>query len=484
MKLEQVRTPLFDAVLNHAKKKTTSFHTPGHKNGRSIDKRFKNFAGENIFFMDVTVFDEVDSLHDPRGPLKEAQMLTAEAFGVKHSFFLINGSTSGIQAMFMSACNPGDEIIISRNIHKSVISGIILSGTSPIYVKPCLHKSLNILYNLSSPQVEEELEKHPDVKAVFVTSPTYHGICTDIKKIAKITHKYKKLLLVDEAWGPHLKFHKDFPVSAIDAGADIVVQSAHKVGSAMSQGSLLHVNSNRVDINRVKKIISMLQSTSPSYITLASLDLARKQLATEGEFLLNKLINLIKQTVLKINNIKGISCLTKKDLKDGYSLDCTKLSINVAELGLSGYEVSKFLNEKYNIQVDCENFYNLIAITGLGTTKDDLEKLVFALTDISKKYSKGKELVSLPPLSFETEKVLNPSCALTKKLKKINLLDAVGMISAEIISLYPPGIPVIVPGERITEEVCEYLKELSKINVGLKGKQNSLLRQIDVVSED
>lgn len=477
MKKGQVRTPLFDAVLNHAKKKMVSFHTPGHKNGRSIDKRLKNFTGKNIYSMDVTVFDDVDSLHHPTGPIKEAEELAASAFGVKHSFFLVNGSTSGVQAMIMSVCNPTDEIIVSRNTHKSVIGGIILSGASPVYIRPNIHEELNLLYNLSPVQVEQALKRHPKAKAVLISSPTYHGICTDTKKIAKIVHEHKKLLLVDEAWGPHLRFHKDFPLSAIDAGADIIVQSAHKIGSAMSQGSILQVNSNRVDINKVKKIVSMLQSTSPSYIILASLDMARKQLVTEGKSLLTRLIKLIKKTSSEINKIEDLSCLKEKDLGEGYSLDCSKLSINVSELGITGHEVSRLLNKKYNIQIDCSNYYNIIAICGLGTDEQDLKKLVKALGDISKKYNKKKPLKPLPYLPLETEMVLTPAHALAKKVKRLPLKDAVGMISTEIFSLYPPGIPILVPGERVNKEVCRYLEELQKVDPDIKGKK------IEVVSE-
>ncbi|MFH1238903.1 MAG: aminotransferase class I/II-fold pyridoxal phosphate-dependent enzyme, partial [bacterium] len=404
------------------------------------------------------------------------------AYGAKHSFYLVNGSTSGVQSMLLSACRPGDEIIVSRNTHKSLMSGVILSRTLPIYLKPLMHETLHVLYDLSPAQIEEALRKHPRAKAVFISRPTYNGVCSDIKEIARITKKYKKLLLVDEAWGTHLKFHPDFPVSALEAGADMVVQSIHKIASAMSQGSVLHVNSAAVDINWVKKVVSMLQSTSPSYVILASLDMARKQLAVEGKIRLTKLLKLLDKASRELNQIDGVSCLRKEDLLEGYDLDYTKLSINCSAIGLSGYEVSKYLTQKYNIQVDCENFYNLIAIAGLGTDEGDLDKLVAAIRDIAKKYGRKKPLAALPPLSYETEMVMSPAATLGKEIKKIPLKDAVGMISAEIFSIYPPGIPVVVPGERITQEVYEYLKELNKINIGIKGKENSLSREIEVVN--
>ena len=241
--LNQKRTPLMDVLLARAKRNVTSFHTPGHKNGQGMDPKLRAFTGRNVYKLDVTVFPEVDSLHDPVGPIKKAQALMAQAYGVKNSFFLVNGSSVGNMAMLMSACNQGDSVIISRNAHKSTLSGIILSGVWPIWIQPKVDQHLDIIFDSDAAQVEEALHKFPEAKAVFVTSPTYHGVTTDLKKIADICHERGKLLLVDEAHGPHLKFHKDLPVSAVEAGADMCVQSTHKILSALSQGSVLHINS-------------------------------------------------------------------------------------------------------------------------------------------------------------------------------------------------------------------------------------------------
>src|SRR3989338_534147 len=256
----QGRMPLMDVLLSRAKRDVTSFHTPGHKNGQGVDPKLRAFTGKNVYKLDVTVFPEVDSLHDPVGAIKRAQALMAQAYGVKHSFFLVNGSSSGNMAMLMSACHPGDSVILSRNAHKSPLSGIMLSGVWPIWIQPKIDQHLDVIFDSDAAQVEEALRQFPEAKAVFITSPTYHGVTTDLKKIAEICHERGKLLLVDEAHGPHLKFHKDLPISAVEAGADMCVQSTHKILSAVSQGSVPHMNSEILDINRVKKVISMLQT--------------------------------------------------------------------------------------------------------------------------------------------------------------------------------------------------------------------------------
>jgi len=369
MKTKQDAAPLFEAVYSHAKKRMVSFHTPGHKNGRSIDKKLLSFTGKNVYYLDVTVFPDVDSLHDPTKCIKQAQELMAKAYGVEQSLFLVNGSSSGNQAMFLSACKPGDSIILSRNIHKSVLGGIILAGLWPIWLQPKIDQNLDIILDAEPDQIAEAIKKFPEAKAVFITSPTYNGVTSDLLEIANICHKTNKLLLVDEAHGPHLRFHRDFPISAVEADADMIVQSVHKILSALSQGSVLHINSDRIDFNRVKKVVSMLQTTSPNYLTLSSIDLARRQAVLHGEKLLGEIIDAAEYGRKKINRLKNFFCFTREDIRSrGYDLDVTKLTINVTKTGLSGLEIENILNEQYNIQVDCADLFNLIAIMGIGST--------------------------------------------------------------------------------------------------------------------
>ena len=483
MKTKQDSAPLFEAVYNHAKKRMVSFHTPGHKNGRSIDKKLLSFTGKNVYYFDVTVFPDVDSLHDPTKCIKLAQELMAKAYGVEQSLFLVNGSSSGNQAMFLSACKPGDSIILSRNIHKSVLGGIILAGLWPIWLQPKIDQNLDIILDAEPDQIAEAIKKFPEAKAVFITSPTYNGVTSDLLEIANICHKNNKLLLVDEAHGPHLRFHRDFPISAVEADADMIVQSVHKILSALSQGSVLHINSDRIDFNRVKKVVSMLQTTSPNYLTLSSIDLARRQAVLHGEKLLGEIIDAAEYGRKKINRLKNFFCFTREDIRSrGYDLDVTKLTVNVTKTGLSGLEIEDILNEQYNIQVDCADLFNLIAIMGIGSAKADVQKLVNALEDIDIKYHGIEKNWNLNLPSLTTEMVMTPrDVFFQKESKRVSLNKAAGHISAQTLTPYPPGIPILIPGERITKEICDYLFELSSKDIRISGQETDTLKTIKVV---
>lgn len=483
---KQANAPLFETLLDHAKRKVTSFHTPGHKNGWSIDQRMKSFTGENIYYFDVTVFPEVDSLHDPTGPIKKAQELMAEAYGVEHSLFLVNGSSVGNIAMLLSACQPGNSVIVSRSSHKSVMSGIVLAGLWPIWLQPKIDQNLDIIFNTSPEQVEEALNRYPEAKAVFITSPTYNGITDDLFKIAEICHQRGKVLLVDEAHGPHLKFHRDLPMSAVEAGADLCVQSTHKILSALSQGSVLHVNSSILDFNRVKRVVSMLQTTSPNYFILASLDLARRQAVLHGEAMIEKVLNAAAYGRNQINMLSKFYCFSRKDIQKtpgGYDLDPTKLTISVTRTGLSGYQIEDILAKEYNIQVDCADIFNLIAIMGIGSDRSDVQLLVNALKDIEKKYQGHQQnwIMQIPSLS--TEMVMMPrEVFFAAKIKRVPLSKAAGHIAAETLTPYPPGIPVLIPGERITQEICDYLMDLSAKDIRVSGQETETLRTVKVVA--
>ena len=480
---KQNKVPIFDTLLGHAKRNVTSFHTPGHKNGKGIDPVLKEVTGDGLYKFDVTVFDEVDSLHDPVGPIKKAEELMAQAYGVKHSLFLVNGTSVGNIAMFLSACDPGDSIIVSRSSHKSIMGGIILSGVWPIWLQPTIDQNLDIIFNSTYEEIKQALEMYPEARAVFLTSPTYNGVATEVKKIADLCHRKGKILLVDEAHGPHLKFNDKLPMSAVDAGADLCVQSTHKILSALSQGSVLHHNSKLVDINRVKKIVSMLQTTSPQYLTLASIDLARRQAVLHGKEMFDKVIEAAEWARKEINEkIPNMRCLTKADIKGrNFDLDLTKLTINVTKTGLSGYEVDEILAKQYNIQVDCSDTFNLIAIMGIGSDMDDVQKLVSALKEISKKYKGTQKNWILKIPSLATEMVMTPrEVFLSHDIKKIPLAKSVGHVSAQVLTPYPPGIPVVIPGERISKEICDYLVEMASKGIRISGQEGDILKMAKV----
>lgn len=480
----QDKTPLLDVLLSRAKRKVTSFHTPGHKNGQGIDKKLAGFTGRNMYALDVTVFPEVDSLHDPTGPIRRAQALFAKAYGVENSFFLVNGSSVGNMAMVMSTCRPGDSIIISRNAHKSTLGGIILSGVWPIWIQPTVDQNLDIIFDATPEQVEKALKQFPEAKAVFVTSPTYNGVTTNLKRIAEICHAKGKYLLVDEAHGAHLNFHPELPSSAVEAGADLVVQSTHKTLSAISQGSVLHVNTKDMDLARLRKILSMLQTTSPNYLTLASLDLARKQMVAEGEKNLTRLIHNSERARAAINHLKNFSSFTRAEIRGrGFDLDVTKITINVTRTGYPGQHISEILAKEYNIQVDAADLFNLIAITGTGTAKQDLDRLVHALSEIDHRKQGDAQNWVLQIPSLSTELVMNPrDVFLLYRSKRVPLRKAIGHISAQTLTPYPPGIPVLIPGERVTSEIVEYLEDLTERAVRVSGQEAEALRTVKIVS--
>jgi lysine decarboxylase len=453
-----------------------------------VDEKLLDFLGSNVFKSDLTVFPEVDSIHDPTGIIKHAQELYADLVGSKQTFFLLNGSSMGNQIMFMSACNPGDSVIVSRNAHKSAMSGIILSGVWPIWIQPTLDEEFDVFFDSSPEQIEKALIKFPEAKAVFVTNPTYNGILTDIKKIADIVHEHGKILLVDEAHGAHLGLSDNIAKSAVKLGADLVVQSSHKTLSVLSQGAVLHFNSDRVDVNKVKKVVSLLQTTSPNYVILSSLDVARKQMYFHGKELVDRMIDNAEYIRNKQSEFKKFRFLTKSDLlRKGYDLDLTKVTVNVTKTGLEGYEVSEILAKEYNIQFDCADFFNLIAILGVGTLREDMDKLISALKDIEKKYNGKQKNNNLRLPSLATEMVMSPrEIFLSDKTytEMISLDEASGHISAQTLTPYPPGIPVLIPGERITKEVCEYLEKLDAMSIRVSGQEGKNLDYIKIVKVD
>ena len=298
---EQYKTPLFDAMVALAESRKVSFHTPGHKSGKGISTRFRKFVGPKIFSIDLTTLDEVDSLQKPVGVIKDAQRLAALAYGADRSYFLINGTSGGVHAMLATTCRPEETVLVSRNAHKSVITGLILSGASPSYFSPAFSSTLQLAVNVTLDDVKTASTRAPEARTLFLTSPNYYGLCADLAPIVKYAHEKNMTVLLDEAHGPHFHFHKDLPISGLDAGADLIVQSTHKIIGGMTQASMLHANEKRIDLDRLAQNLRFLQTTSPSYILMASLDLARMQMATEGEKLLNSAIRLAEDARERIN---------------------------------------------------------------------------------------------------------------------------------------------------------------------------------------
>lgn len=486
----QEKTPLFDAIVSYANDNKISFHTPGHKHGKGILKKLRSFVGEKVFQLDLSVMSEIDSLHEPSTVIKEAQVLAAKAYGADYSFFLVNGTTGGNQAMILSVCDPGDKIIIPRNAHKSVISAVILAGAEPVYIMPKIDEGTDLILNLTPEQVDEACRQNPDAKAVLVTSPTYFGLTADLEAIAEVVHQHDKILLVDEAHGGHLHFHPDLPKSALDSGADMCVQSTHKHLAALSQGSILHVKGVRVDILRLKTTLQMLQTTSPSYVILASLDVARFQMMHGGEQALGEVIRMCDEARAEINKIPGLSCVTREQVRafSGLDLDPTKLTISTKGLPSSGYDLAKILNSEYGIQSEMSDFNHVLLFVSLGNTPKELKLFVKALKKIVVDYkdmfmnTKKRKRIVFPV--FIPRKELNPREALTKLTRKIPFKRSVGKVCAEIVCPYPPGIPVLCPGEVITQEIYTYLMNVLDSGARINGQSDGRLQTIKVLEEN
>jgi arginine/lysine/ornithine decarboxylase len=466
----QSRAPLFEALADYITRSKIPFHTPGHKQGKGIDPEWLNLVGKEIFKMDLTVLPETDCLFHPTGPIKEAQKLAAKAYHADSSYFLVNGSTGGNLTMLMGTLFPNDKVIVPRHTHKSVIAGLIMTGALPVYVHPEVNREWELILNLSSDKVEKALGDNPGARAVFVSSPTYHGICCDLETIARQAHLNDRIVMVDQAHGPHLLFHPAFPTSAMEAGADICVESSHKIIPALTQASMLHVKGSNIDMRDLQSVLLLTQSTSPSYLLMASLDLARRQMALHGRKLLDRTISLSEGLRKAINRIKGLYCLKSEDVKP-FRLDPTKITVFVDNLGISGYTASKILNQKYEIQAEMADWDHVAFIITMADGPEEIERLLWSLKELAWEYRDKKKLrkfniqfpSNYPPMS------LTPREAYFASYRTVLLKEAVGEIPTEFLTVYPPGIPVIVPGERITREAVDYLEEMRKLGAIIVG---------------
>ncbi|WP_368503943.1 aminotransferase class I/II-fold pyridoxal phosphate-dependent enzyme [Alkalihalophilus sp. As8PL] len=483
---QQEKTPLFTGVKNHAEKDPIQFHIPGHKKGTGMDPEFREFIGENALSIDLINIAPLDDLHHPHGIIKEAQQLAAEAFGADYTFFSVQGTSGAIMTMIMSVCGPGDKIIVPRNVHKSIMSAIIFSGATPIFIHPEIDPDLGISHGITTESVERALEAHPDAKGLLVINPTYFGVSANLKKIVEVAHSYCIPVLVDEAHGVHIHFHEKLPLSAMQAGADMAATSVHKLGGSMTQSSILNVKEGLVSSKRVQSIISMLTTTSTSYLLLTSLDVARKRLATEGRTLIDQTIKLAEQTRAKLNEIPGITCVGNEILgtKATYDMDPTKLIISIKELSVNGYEVENWLREHYNLEVELSDLYNILCIVSLGDTEEKTKVLVEALNQLSKTHQRAETLSpkavyvpNIPTLA------LSPREAFYAETEVIPFSQSAGRIIAEFIMVYPPGIPILIPGEIISQENLSYIEENLQAGLPVQGPEDETFTTLRVIKE-
>ncbi|PYZ99155.1 arginine decarboxylase [Alteribacter lacisalsi] len=481
--------PLFEGLLAHKETSPVQFHIPGHKKGTGMEPGFREFIGENALSIDLINIAPLDDLHHPQGMIKEAQDLAAAAFGADHTFFSVQGTSGAIMTMIMSVCGPGDKIIVPRNVHKSIMSAIVFSGATPIFIHPEIDPELGISHGITTSSVQKAIDTHPDAKGLLVINPTYFGISANLKEIVAIAHQADIPVLVDEAHGVHIHFHEALPLSAMQAGADMAATSVHKLGGSLTQSSVLNVREGLVNPDRVQSIISMLTTTSTSYLLLASLDAARKHLVTSGRELIEEAVKLADDTRKRINDIKGFTCYGENMLDDHaiYDMDPTKLTISIKELGISGYEVEVWLRENYQIEVELSDLYNILCIISFGDNKRSADLLVDALEALStlrekeiSEYKKTDAPVSVPNIPVLA---YSPREAFYSETERILLSESSGRVSAEFVMVYPPGIPILIPGEIIEKENLDYIAKNMKAGLPVQGPEDATLKHIRVIRE-
>lgn len=466
-----MKAPLYNHLIKY-NKEITSFHMPGHKFGKGLE-----MEKLSLLDLDVTEVPGLDNLYDPQGIILKAQKEMALKYKSKETIFLTNGSTAGIIASMMSICNPGDSLIIARNNHHSVWNGLILGGIQPIYISPSYEKNYHILGGISPIKLEEALRTYPEAKGVLIVSPTYEGLVSDIEGIARIVHKYKKVLIVDEAHGAHFVWDKEFPKSAIECGADIVIQSMHKTLPALTQSGLLHLNSDIIDKETILSRLQMIQTSSPSYIIMGLMDYMRAYMQENSKLWGTYLKDLLKarEALLRLENLLLLSknICNKADIWD---LDISKIVIYTSNSNITGIELGQILRSGYNLQVELEAKEYIIAMSTIGDTSYNLEKLYKALLEIDAKLTKG-----IPPktrfniMQLNYQQGILPRDVFFGEKEYIFIEKCNGRISAANIMLYPPGIPIICIGEVFSKDIIDGIKDCTEKLLGVIYKNGNIL---------
>ncbi|MDI6907207.1 MAG: aminotransferase class I/II-fold pyridoxal phosphate-dependent enzyme [Thermoanaerobacterales bacterium] len=486
---DQSRLPIVEAIRDYLG--VGRIHMPGHKGGTGVAEPFLSLVGYGAFQADVVGVEGLDDFHAPHGCIAEALALAAEAWGADHTFFLVNGTSCGLHALVLALCGPGDELIIPRNVHRSVVGALILSGARPVYMEPDLEESFGLPLGVSPRTVEKTVAQHPEAKGVLIVGPTYYGVIPDIRAIAEIAHAHGLPLLVDEAHGAHLGFHPGLPPSSLQQGADAVAQGVHKTAGSFSQGSILHLQGERVPVERVRGYLRILQTTSPSYLILGSLDAARFLLANEGHNRLQRVLNMAARITAEVGTMErtgtGVRCLNPDFLQGPFRTDPTRIVINVRETGLSGHKVERVLRYEHGVQIELSDFSNIVLLLSPGDTPETIDAFLTAFkqvisgapgaspTPAREAGLAGGLLPPTPPM------VLIPAHAFGRPARRVRLDEAAGLVSAEMVAAYPPGVPVIYPGERLTPPVIAYLARARDAGVHLQGAEDGRLEFINVI---
>lgn len=485
-------TPLLTALIKSAQKSHAAFYAPGHKQGKGVSDKIQSLLGKQAFIADLPELPELDNLFAPEGAIAEAQNLAAETFGAEQTWFLINGSTCGVMAAILATCGEGDKIILPRNIHQSAIAGLVLSGAIPIFVNPEYNAQTDLAFNVSLTAVQQALKSHPDTKAVMMLHPTYQGVCSNLKAITDIVHQYDIPLLVDEAHGAHFGFHDDLPPSAMSVGADLTIQSTHKVLSAMTQASMLHIQGNRICDHKISKALQLVQSTSPSYLLLASLDAAREQMTTNGKQLMAQTLVLADLAREQLKQIDKLAIFQPDRQDSCHHFDLTRLTLNLSGLGITGFEADEILHEQLGVTCELPLLQNLSFIISLGNTRADIQKLVQGLVQLTQLVDTTPTSAFNPQLAtlssqFATfcpqQSSITSRQAYFSSTKTIPIKEARNRLCGELICPYPPGIPLLIPGEVITSKAIKYLQQVITAGGTITGCKDCNLKTIEVLED-
>lgn len=471
-----MNTPIIDSLRKIVDDNIISFHMPGHKKGAIYKMLGYEDILENLYKLDTTEIPGTDNLHSPEECIKESLKRASEVFKSDKTFYLVNGSTCGIEAAIMVSVNPKEKIILNRDCHQSAINSCIIGDIDPIYVNPSINKDSNTLSGVSFNNVKRVIDSNLDAKAVFLTYPTYFGDVFDLKSICSYAHEKGMTVIIDEAHGAHLGLSEKLPETALSQGADIVIQSTHKTLPSFTQSSMIHIKGNRIDINKLTNMLRITESSSPSYLLMASLDIAVDIYEKNGFDLMDKLLINIDEFKSELYKLKNI--------KVDESKDYTKIFLNTKKLGITGHELENVLRENYNIQVELSNYYGVLLIATIGNTKDEFLKLKDVLFEIDKIYKKESYLKSVSYPIKLPKKILSPREAFYMDKKNVKIENSIGKISGEYIIPYPPGVSLVSPGEEITREVIDYIIECKSKGMNVNGVKDSELRFIQVIDID
>ena len=480
--LTQDRAPVLEALERMKTARLVPFDVPGHKRGRG-NRELAEFLGQKCLDVDVNSMKMLDNLCHPVSVIRDAEQLAAEAFKAAHAFFMVGGTTSAVQAMVLTALKRGEKIIMPRNVHRSAINALILCGAVPVYVNPQMDETLGISLGMRVDEVRAAMEANPDAKAVLVNNPTYYGICSHLREIVRMAHERGMLVLADEAHGTHFYFHEELPMSAMEAGADMASISMHKSGGSLTQSSLL-LCSEAVQPGYVHQIINITQTTSGSYLLMSSLDISRRNLALHGKEIFRQVIDLVEYARDEINAI-GDYYAYGRELVDGdaiYDFDITKLSVFTRPIGLAGVEVYDILRDEYDIQTEFGDIGNLLAYVSVGDRPKDIERLVAALAEIRRNYRKDPSKM-LKAEYIDPTVDCGPQEAFYAEKESLPIGKTAGRVSAEFVMCYPPGIPILAPGERITEPILSYIRYAKKKGCQMTGPEDMNICRLNVMKE-